>query len=165
MAQAYPLKSKTASQGGSRFPVKGHHCNHCDNVVQGKMFLDVQTNKICSIKYFINCQTTHVIYRLECPQCKVCYIERAKRWLLDWLAEHKYAIRSGNEEYPMARRFKLIHNSNPFIWAANILVTTLQGTEIEVVTECKYLGFIFDESLSFNCHLRIHSRSDGKVSV
>ncbi len=53
---------------------KCHHCNHCDNVVQ-----DENTNKVYSIRHFINCQTTHVIYRLECPQCKVFYVGRTKK--------------------------------------------------------------------------------------
>ncbi len=43
------------------------------------------------------------------------YVGRTKRRLLDRLAEHKYAIRRGNEEYPMAKHFKLMHNSNPSI--------------------------------------------------
>ena len=65
------------------------------------------------VKHFINCKTTHVIYRLECPQCKVFYIGRTKRRLQDRLAEHKYAIQVGNEDYPMARHYKSLHHGNP----------------------------------------------------
>jgi len=57
---------------------------------------DVGTQREFTINHFINCQTTFVIYRLECTECEVFYIGRTKRRLLDRLTEHKYAIRTGN---------------------------------------------------------------------
>ena len=44
--------------------------------------------------------------------CEVFYVGRTKRRLLDRLAEHKYAIRTGNTNYPMARHFMEHHNSD-----------------------------------------------------
>ena len=60
------------------------------------------------VKHFINCKTTHVIYRLECPQCKVFYIGRTKRRLQDRLAEHKYAIRVGKEDYRIGKALQVL---------------------------------------------------------
>ena len=71
-----------------------------------KYFVGKASKMEYHIKHFIKCKTTHVIYRLECPQCKVFYIGRTKGHLQDRLAEHKYAIQVGNEDYPMARHYK-----------------------------------------------------------
>jgi hypothetical protein len=76
-------------------------------------FVDTASKMEYHVKHFINCKTTDAIYRLECPQCKVFYIGRTKRCLQDRLAEHKYAIRVGNEDYPMARHYKSLHQGNP----------------------------------------------------
>lgn len=89
------------------------HCPHCANVTQAKEFVDVKTNKSYKQRDFINCNTTFVIYRLTCPCAEgFFYIGRTKRRLRDRLAEHKYAIRIGNSDYPMARHFSECHNSN-----------------------------------------------------
>ena len=78
---------------------KCQHCNHCTNVLQSKTFVDTVSLKQFTINHFISCKTVFVIYRLECPECKVFYIGRTKRRLQDRLAEHKYAIRTGNMNY------------------------------------------------------------------
>ena len=88
------------------------HCPHCSNVEQTKTFMDFKTNKTYKINDFINCSTTHVIYRLTCTCPGVFYVGRTKRRLRDRLAEHKYAIRTNNMVYPIARHFKEMHNSN-----------------------------------------------------
>lgn len=40
------------------------------------------------------------------------YVGCTKRRLKDRLSEHKYAIRTQNEDYPMAKHFKEVHQSN-----------------------------------------------------
>ena len=88
------------------------NCPHCSNVDQTKTFMDLKTNKTYKINDFINCSTTFVIYRLTCTCPGVFYVGRTKRRLRDRLAEHKYAIRTNNMVYPIARHFKDVHNSN-----------------------------------------------------
>lgn len=86
-------------------------CNHCSNIVQQKEFVDLKTREIHKQKHFINCNSTFVVYRLTCP-CECFYIGRTKRRLKDRVAEHKYAIKTNNVDYPMARHFHRCHNSN-----------------------------------------------------
>ena len=81
------------------------NCPHCSNVIQTKTFIDLKTHKNYKINDFINCNTTHVIYRLTCTCPDVFYVGRTKRRLRDRLAEHKYAIRTNNPTYPIARHF------------------------------------------------------------
>lgn len=94
------------------------HCNHCPTIVKSKTFEDAHGHRTHDIRHFINCKTTFVIYKLECPLCNVFYIGRTKRRLQDRVSEHKYAIRTKNENYPMARHFKDQHNSDPAILRA-----------------------------------------------
>lgn len=91
------------------------HCPHCDNVLQTKTFTHFKTQRTYKIKDFINCNTTHIVYLLSCTCPGIFYVGRTKRRLRDRLAEHKYAIRTNNHDYPIARHFTKIHNSNDSI--------------------------------------------------
>ena len=68
-------------------------------------FLENQLTAIRFIYQFNNCNTSYIVYKLECP-CGHFYIGRTKRKLKVRLAEHKYAIRTGNPQYPMAVHYK-----------------------------------------------------------
>ena len=87
-------------------------CNHCTTMQQTNTFTDVHAQKTHYIKGYINCNTTYVVYYLYCP-CGHFYIGRTKRKLQQRVAEHKYAIRTGNEDYPMAKHYKQHHGCNP----------------------------------------------------
>ncbi len=87
------------------------NCNHCDNIIQKKQFLNLKTGERYKNKHFINCNSTYVVYRLTCP-CECFYVGCTKRRLKDRVAEHKYAIRTNNADYPMARHFNSHHNGN-----------------------------------------------------
>ena len=62
-------------------------------------------------KQFMNSNSTYIVHGLTCP-CGCFYVGRTKRRLKDRVAEHKYAIRTNNEDYPMARHFQSSHNGN-----------------------------------------------------
>ncbi len=79
-------------------------CKHCDNMVRTNSFTDVSSGKIYPIKSFINCNSSYVVYRLEC-ECGHFYVGQTKRKLRLRVAEHKYAIRVKNMLYPMARHY------------------------------------------------------------
>lgn len=81
-----------------------------------------------NIKALINCNTTFVVYRLLC-KCRCFYIGRTKRRLKDRVSEHKNAIRKANLDYPMAKRFQNVHNSNP------------EGLMVEGLKTIKNLGW------------------------
>lgn len=81
------------------------HCNHCSNMINANYFTDVTSGHTFDINAFINCNTSYVVYRLECP-CGRFYIGRTKRKLKARLAEHKHAIRTSNPQYPMAVHYK-----------------------------------------------------------
>lgn len=99
------------------------NCNYCENMVKTNIFTDVFSNKTYPINSFINCNTTHVIYRLECP-CGCFYVGLTKRRFRDRVSEHRYAIRVGNMNYPMARHYKDAHHGRD---------TSLRAVGIEAV--------------------------------
>ena len=87
------------------------------------MFKDAHGPGTYYINTFVNCNTTHVVYRLEC-ECGCFYVGRTKRRLRDRVSEHVYAIRTGNDQYPMAKHYRQAGHSSP---------NTLKVMAIEVV--------------------------------
>lgn len=95
---------------------KCHQSNHCVNVIwfcKPKSFMILYLKKKITINQLNNSKTTCVINRLECCVCKVFCVGKDQRWLQGWLAEHKYAICTGNLNYPIERHCMKHHNSNP----------------------------------------------------
>ena len=86
-------------------------CNHCSNVHKTSTFPDVFTGRTYQCRHFANCNSTFVVYRLEC-ECGAFYIGRTKRRMRDRLAEHKYAIRTQNPNYPMAEHYRVAGHTN-----------------------------------------------------
>lgn len=86
-------------------------CNHCGHINKSTTFTDSVGKRTFTCRHFANCNTTHVIYRLDCS-CGAFYIGRTKRRLKDRFSEHKYAIRTQNPNYPMAQHFKSLGHTN-----------------------------------------------------
>lgn len=79
-----------------------------------------KTVRVCStqdsfqleIKECLTCNSTDVIYVLECP-CRKQYIGRTKRPLKKRIAEHMANIRKGYMLHSVSRHYKERHNSDP----------------------------------------------------
>ena len=80
-------------------------------MINANYFTDVTSGRKFDINSFINCNTSYVVYRCECP-CGYFCIGRTKRKLKARLAEHKYAIRTGNPQYPMAVHYKDVNHGS-----------------------------------------------------
>lgn len=86
-------------------------CRHCLHIDKSTSFQDPCTDKLYELRHYANCNTTFVVYRLEC-ECGCFYIGRTKRRLKDRLAEHKLAIRKKDPQYPMAMHFQSAGHTN-----------------------------------------------------
>ncbi|XP_054871029.1 uncharacterized protein LOC118470507 isoform X2 [Amphiprion ocellaris] len=86
-------------------------CVHCTQINRSTHFMDSTCTYTFKCRSFANCNTTHVVYRLDCV-CGCFYIGRTKKKLKERFAEHKYAIRKGNMEYPIAKHFKNMTHTN-----------------------------------------------------
>ena len=88
------------------------HCRQCDIITKGKEFIHPITKQRFINRHYVNCKTTHVIYILSCVLCNAFYVGRTKRRLQDRVAEHRYAVKSGNMDYAMAKHLKEVHSCN-----------------------------------------------------
>lgn len=65
-------------------------CNYCSCINKSTIFKDSSGLRTFHCKHFANCNSTHVVYRLDC-KCGCFYIGLTKRRLRDRFSEHKYA--------------------------------------------------------------------------
>lgn len=75
-------------------------------------------NKNYDIKNLITCDSSHVIYVLECP-CQMQYVDRTTRQLKVRSCEHIKKIKKGVETHSVSRHFKLKHNKDPSLVTVN----------------------------------------------
>lgn len=105
-----PRKSRTFFKK----PIGTHRCgscNHCSQINRATSFMDSKLLRTYECRSFANCNSTFVVYRLDCV-CGAFYVGRTKRKLKERFAEHKYAIRTENLDYPIAKHFKRMGHSN-----------------------------------------------------
>lgn len=96
-------------------------CTYCPHINKTSLFKDYSGQKTFHCKQFANCNTTHVIYRLDCV-CGAFYVGLTKRRLKDRFAEHRNAIRNNNQNYPVA-----VHiNSSPNCHMSQLKVMVLE---------------------------------------
>lgn len=70
------------------------------------------TSRDFSIKSFITCSTTHVVYLLSCP-CGLHYVGRTVRSLKVRLSEHIGNIKRGFLGHPVSKHFSEVHKQDP----------------------------------------------------
>ena len=67
-------------------------------------FRHPHTGKKFPIKSVITCDSTHVVYMIQCP-CGLAYVGKTTRKLKQRISEHKSSIRRNDREYPVAIHF------------------------------------------------------------
>lgn len=88
-------------------------CKHtCPTERKSTTFKSNQTNLTYKWKDTITCNTTGVVYMLDCP-CGLQYIGRTIRNLKTRIYEHVYNIKRGLETHSVSLHFKEAHNSDP----------------------------------------------------
>ena len=79
---------------------------------RGKQQVTSSDGKIFSIKEFITCNSSHVVYLIWCP-CGLLYVGRTKRLLRIRVAEHLANIKKGFDYHSVSVHFKEKHNQDP----------------------------------------------------
>ena len=75
-------------------------------------FESTTTRKEHPIKPFITCETTGVVYLIQCP-CGLQYVGRTKRPLRVRLNEHITNILNGYDKHSVSKHYLLKHNRDP----------------------------------------------------
>lgn len=95
-------------------------------------FTSTSNNKEFTIKDFITCNTSYVVYALQCP-CGLIYIGRTKRLLRVRIAEHIANIKIGFKDHNVSLHFKLMHNQDPsglIFWGIDDLKPKWRGSNL-----------------------------------
>lgn len=87
-------------------------CHICKFVNRTGVFTDADRQKTYQIKQFINCNTTRVLFILEC-RCHKFYVGKTKQPLKVHIGEHLLSIRGGDDDTPIAQHFAQFHKGQP----------------------------------------------------
>ncbi|XP_026098621.1 uncharacterized protein LOC113069710 [Carassius auratus] len=153
-----PKRETWLRQPKGNFPCG--NCNYCENIAKTDKFMDVFSNKTYTINSFINCNSTHVVYRLECT-CGCFYIGLTKRRLRDRVAEHRYAIRTGNMNYPMAKHYiDAKHGSDSTLRVVGIEAVRLDARGGDIIKRLKQRETYWIYSLRATSHRGLNEDFD-----
>ncbi|OCT58558.1 hypothetical protein XELAEV_18001998mg [Xenopus laevis] len=121
------------------------HCKCCKFIHKCSSFSHLHKNQNYTIYSFINCQTTAVIYLIECD-CPLRYIGKTKRTIGTRLLEHLRDIRRKSQKSSVAKHFNLIHNGDLSLKMFVIEHVTLgiRGGDIDRVLLRKELRWIYE---------------------
>lgn len=84
-------------------------CHICKFVERSDSFSDAKRKNTYQIKQFINCNTSRVLYMLECP-CRKLYVGKTKHSLKIRIGEHLSSIRLPDDETLISEHFTKHHN-------------------------------------------------------
>ena len=84
-------------------------CVYCPRINTTGIYTHHITGKIYRTMVNVCCQSTNLVYLLECPTCGILYVGQTKNTLLTRTYQHKYAIRKNDPLSTVARHFNA-HN-------------------------------------------------------
>jgi len=90
-------------------PCKKPRCGTCKIMDKSKNFQSSTTNKTYPIKGSINCNTSNIIYQLNCSQCEKQYIGQTSNPLRIRMTGHRFSINHKQMEKPIAQH---VHEHN-----------------------------------------------------
>ncbi|OCT74326.1 hypothetical protein XELAEV_18033291mg [Xenopus laevis] len=131
-------------------PVKGmHKCGHCKCCKYMKKcndFTHLQNKKVYKIDSFINCQTTAVIYVIECG-CPLWYVGKTLRSIRKRVLEHISDINREVQKSSVASHFKNVHGGNTKnlkTFGIEQVSLGIRGGEIDKVLLKKELRWLYE---------------------
>ena len=80
------------------------HCVACKNSKKTHTFKSTVTNRQYTIRQFVNCSSTNVVYMIMC-KCNLQYVGKTSRAVRTRIIEHMSAIRRKDITSPVARHF------------------------------------------------------------
>ena len=116
------LRSKRKNPGMKNC---GKMCTACPFVKQGRHINNKQ-NPIWKINKNVNCETSNIIYLIECTKCKERYIGETKRSLRARLADHRGYV--NNQRVDVATG---AHFNKPGHGLSNLSITIIEKQKNE----------------------------------
>lgn len=109
--------------------------------------MDAKQERTHHCRTFASCNSTFVVYRLDW-ECGCFYISCTKRKLKERFAEHRYAIRTENLDYPMSKHFRTMGHINTNNLKVVVVETVQMKRETIIGLTISYPGLKEEMDLS-----------------
>ena len=103
--------NKPVRGSGGCSPCDKPRCQVCFCIQRTDLFQSKATGSNFTIRQHINCNTTNLIYIIECRQCQVQYVGESRNALRIRFNNHKSSIRHPNTVTPISIHFNLPDHS------------------------------------------------------
>ena len=106
-----------------RIPPKCHKfltCRHCPKLVKTGLIVSTSTSREYKIPRRVTCNSSNVIYCIECIHCSAQYVGQTKNKFLIRVNQHLSDVRT-KKETPISRHFNLKHQNLPVDYRLYIL--------------------------------------------
>ena len=110
VSSSLPLPHKRGKQGMILNECEKAICIYCDTLDKSGQIQSFFTKQTHTSKFNICCQSSNLVYCLECRTCSKQYVGQTKRKFLERLREHFNNIRKNNQRDPIGRHFNSPHH-------------------------------------------------------
>jgi len=94
---------------GSCGPRSKPKCSWCSRINETSTFTQTQDSKVFDIFYTVNCQSTWVVYIIECKICKLQYVGKSETGFNLRLNNHRNHVKKGVSSWELTEHF--LHNT------------------------------------------------------
>ena len=122
------LRSKTTGDHttttGDCGPCKKPKCSWCIRVNKTSTFTGTQDSKVFDIFHTVNCQSTFVIYIIECKICKLQYVGKSETAFNLRLNNHRNHIKRGVSSCELTEHF--LQNTRSHNFDNDVIITIIE---------------------------------------
>ena len=90
-------RTKNNHQTGKCFPSNSKRCLCCQQPISTKTFKSNLTKKTFRFFYQVNCNSSFVIYLLECYICNIQYVDKSETPFNIWINNHRKDAKNPNQ--------------------------------------------------------------------
>ena len=124
-AKVAPPPTERPKRENSGLKRCGNQCSACPYIQEGK-FIKVNEKTQWKINKRMTCETTNIIYMIECSKCNERYIGETKRSLKERLADHRGYVSNQKLDYITGHHF-----NTPGHDLSNLKVTIIEKQKTE----------------------------------
>lgn len=122
------LRSKTTRSSnntiGTCGPCSKPKCSWCSRINKTSTFAGTQDSRVFDIFHTVNCQSTWVIYIIECKICKLQYVGKSETGFNLRLNNHRNHIKKGVSSCELTEHF--LHNTRTHNFDNDAIITIIE---------------------------------------
>ena len=105
-------------------PCQRPKCSWCNKINETPTFKSTSNNKIFTIFHFLDCQSSWVIYIIECNTCKLQYIGKSETRFNLCLNNHRNHIKKGVNSCELTEHF--LNNVRSYNFNNDVTITAIE---------------------------------------